>query len=371
MRPPILLLGLSLGLLADEPAPATHSNGEGAEFSFHGVLRGSAAPNPETGPTTATADEWFLFANHCHSAKSHDSFTPISVLLSQAALHGASSIAVTDHRTLAQCSDPDFYPQLGVYPICGEEWGSEGHAGLLNLPPDADPMDGWPLAEMVAEATALGASVIANHPFFDGDPWPEGRVSPGINGIEVWNGPWWWRQKAAVPNQRAVGWWQDHLEEGRRIFAIGGSDVHYVGLNPLFPCNYVLAAGPEPDLIQAAVEAGRMGISVDEDGPRTFLWADIDGDAEYEIPMGTNVAITSPTRLRIRIAVKKGKGDRLYLYTREGIVHSRRVDTAVWELRISALVDENTRDFIRVELRAGRTNYMRSLTNPIYVNYDD
>ena len=313
----------------------------------------------------------FLFANHCHSELSHDSATPVAVLLSQAALHGASAINVTDHRTLTQCSDDDFHPFLGVYPMCGEEWGSDGHAGLLNMPPDGDPMDGWTIPDMVLEATAQGATIVANHPFYEGDPWPEERVSEGIEGIEVWNGPWWWMLAATLPNQQATRWWQDHLEEGRRIFAIGGSDVHYVGLNPLRPCNYVLAEGPEPEAIQRAVEAGRLGISEDEKGPRAFLWADADGDGEYETPMGTDLEVASPTWIGIRIAVKKGKGDQLFLYTREGLVHSTKVDHKSWELRLAARVDATTRDFLRIELRGTLTNTMKSMTNPIYVNYGD
>ncbi|MAE71612.1 MAG: hypothetical protein CME06_14235 [Gemmatimonadetes bacterium] len=149
---------------------------------------------PSGGDSRSNELDWFLLANHCHTRASHDSSTPLTTLLAQAALHGFASINITDHRTLEACSYPSFEPSFGVIPICGEEWGSDGHAGLPNMPPDADSMDGWEIADMVPEARAIGATVIANHPFFSGDPWPEHRLSLGIEGIEVWNSIWWWPQ---------------------------------------------------------------------------------------------------------------------------------------------------------------------------------
>jgi hypothetical protein len=172
-------------------------------------------------------------------------------------------------------------------------------------------------------------------------------------------------------NQKAVRWWQDHLEEGRRLVAIGGSDVHYIGLNSLYPCNYVLAASNQPDDIQAAIDEGRLGISKDQDGPRVFAWADADGDLEYETPMGANLSVTSRKRIGVRVTVKNGNGRTLFLYTHQGVIWSKQVDSDDWELRASAMLDASSRTFLRAELRASDNNYMKSMTNPIYVNYVD
>ncbi|MAE71208.1 MAG: hypothetical protein CME06_12175 [Gemmatimonadetes bacterium] len=320
---------------------------------------------------TAESFDWYLLANHCHSEYSHDSSTDLELLLWETALRGADAMVLTDHRTYAGCSDDEFQPVLDMVPICGQEWGSSPHAGIIHVPADTDPMDGYSIPDMIDGVTAAGGTIVANHPFFDGDPWPEERLSAGIDVIEVWNGPWWWGTEAASKNQQAARWWQDHLEEGRRVSAIGGSDKHYVGLNPLYPCNYVYAASNQAEDIQDAIEAGRLGISRDESGPRVFLWADADGGLDYDLPMGSNISVTTPSRIYIRVPVKNGEGEKLFLYTHQGIVWSGTVDSANWELRASGVVEAGARAFVRAELRGTRTNYMKSMTNPIFANFPE
>ena len=308
---------------------------------------------------------WYELANHTHSEYSHDSETPVWLLIWSAGSHGAKSICITDHRDCESQMDQNFRKINGCTPIGGEEWGSgDCHIGLFNLE-YGDPMVGWTVEEMIPEALARGATIIVNHPF-GGTEWSYyPMLHDGIRGIEVWNGPWAW-----IDNHSAVTWWHEILCEGRIVIGIGGSDVHYFPLNPLLPCNYVLAESDDPDDIQDAVEGGRISISANENKVKCFLWCDTDLNGEFETAIGDNIIVQEPKFIRFGIEVYNGTGMKLTLFTSDEKVHSTVVgDGDPWIQKITAQVGPGTRDFLRLELRKGLFQLMYAMTNPILVNY--
>ena len=330
------------------------------------LLKLESVASEEAGLPTPDGLEWYRFANHTHSEYSHDSETPVGLLIWSAGSHGAKSISITDHRTMEACLDPHFQTIYGCTPICGEEWGGgSGHAGLINME-YGDPMEGWTVEEMIPEALSRGATIIVNHPFDTGTPWPHAPfLHEGIRGIEIWNGPWVW-----IDNQSAVNWWQDVMAEGRMVFGIGGSDVHYYPLNPLLPCNYVLSASSEPDDIQAGVDAGRISISMNEKKTTCFMWCDSDLNGSYETVLGDNIAVQAQKKIRFKIEIFLGEGLKLNLHTSQGNFHSRTVGSGnPWTMVVAATVGPQTKDFLRLEVRKGLLGNMWAITNPIFVNY--
>lgn len=329
------------------------------------VLNEGPAPEPVPLPAGLA---WYWFANHTHTEYSSDSSCPLERRIRGAAALGADAISITDHGNNDACSDPMFQTLDGCVPMCGEEWGSdfEGDVGLLNF--TGPSIGGGTLDQMIAIAESRGATIIANHPFVGSEPWLHEDLHFGIDGVEVWTSFLY----LFTGYQAAIDWWHGFAVNGRRVFGIAGSDDHYDSLTTLMPCNYTLAASPQPDDIQDAVEAGHMTLCSDANIERCLLWCDANGDGAYELTMGDNLAITSAADIRFRIEAYAAQGDTLQVFTKQGIVQTLTVGEGdPWRIDFTASVDRKTKDFVRAEIRREENvqNPLASLTNPIYINY--
>lgn len=356
-----ILPGLLVFLSVAIPAAAVN-------MTLQKTADGSAA-----GVTPPAGLRWVYFAHHTHTDYSDGRDTVKNRIL-EAASFGAQSISICDHNTIAQCSDPWFVEQDGCIPMRGDEWGGmgRGHACVLNMT-GSDPLDVKPngtlytVEEMIPQMLARGGTIFINHPFDDGNAWPTGFAQAGIRGVGAWTTPF--------PNADARGWWAAHINAGRMLVAIGESDHHLekwlsTGVsNSLMPCNYVLAASNQPADIQAAVEAGRISIAASKGAARAFVWCDQNGDGVYETPMGADVTVTQPKRLRFRVEVYDGAllGN-VMVYSRSAGVKYTIGSGTPWRMDFEADVTSETKDFIRAELR-DTFGVFQSLTNPIYVNH--
>jgi hypothetical protein len=342
---------------------------------------------------------WNSVVYHSHTQYSDGNLT-VQWLMLYAALSGVDAIAITDHRTLDQCRDPYFRETLGTWPIRGEEWGWDGHAGILGLSGD-EPIPNDSIDLMLAEAAERGGLVVINHPFGSGDPWPRDYLDEGIGAIEVWNTIWLTPfltegltpglpasgdldglDLAApylaagmgdeLPNPRAVAWWQGFLAEGRRIPAIGGVDFHYFPLPLWLPVCLVAAPDNTPEEILAATANGRLVIARDPTSPRVFISADADGDGVFEALTGDDITVTEPGEIRFLVEVEGGAGRLLRLWTAEGQLADVIIGPGrPWRLLLTADVDATTQDFLRAEVHSPVLDLiMLGLTNPIYVNYE-
>jgi len=332
------------------------------------------ADGSATGVTPPAGLNWIYFAHHTHTDYSDGRDTVQNRIL-EAASFGADIVSITDHNTIEQCNDPWFIEQDGCIPMRGDEWGGSGrgHACVLDMTGN-DPLDVKPggalytTEEMIPLMLARGATILINHPFEDGNPWPTGFAQAGIRGVGVWTTPF--------PNADARGWWSSHIAAGRMLVGIGESDNHLERIlctaisNSLVPCNYVLAASKQPADVQAAVEAGRIAVAGSKDAARTFVWCDQDGDGVYETPMGTNIVVTQPKRLRFRVEVYDGAllGN-VMVYSGSGGVKISSVNgSPCWRVDYEADVTSETKDYFRSELR-GAFGIFQSFSNPIYINY--
>ncbi len=315
---------------------------------------------------------WVYFAHHTHTDYSDGRDTVQNRIL-EAASFDADIVSITDHRTMEQCTDPWFIEQDGCIPMRGVEWGGGGHACILNMtgndPLDLKPGGGtYTIGETIPLALARGGTLFIAHPFDDGTPWPHGFAHAGIRGVGVWTTPF--------PNADARGWWASHITSGRILVGIGESDHHLERIlsteisNSLVPCNYVLAASKQPADVQAAVEAGRIAVAGAAGAARTFVWCDQDGDGVYETPMGTNIIVTQPKRLRFRVEVYGGTGilGNIMVYSGNGGVKTTLGSGDPWRLDYEADVTAATKDYLRSELR-GAFGVFQSFSNPVYINY--
>lgn len=334
-------------------------------FTPMGVLVIGEGPAAE-GIAAPPGYAWYKFANHTHTTYS-DGYLTVEERIQAAAADGADSISIQDHRTQAACSDPGFVSVGNCVPMCAEEWGSDGHLGMLNMEL-GDPMVGWPVEQAITGGLSRGATIIVNHPRNSGgDPWPYDDVQLGIHGVEVWSTLTYFFSGS----EASKAWWDELLAKGRTLFGIGGSDMHMSG-NNLSPCDYVLAASPQPDDLQQGIEAGNITISADKDSARCFVWCDANDDGVFETTMGGVVTVPASRTLVLRIEVYSGLGRTLKVVTKSGIVTTLTVGEGnPWRVDLEALVSPNTKDYMRAEIPdpADLLNPMDCITNPIYFNY--
>lgn len=178
---------------------------------------------------------------------------------------GCDFIATTDHNTVSQnfalpqqSSPVVFIPGI-------ELTTNRGHANLLGV---SDPLADFrvyredDMIRHLRTATELGATVVLNHTHCDYCPW-EWTFDVPYHAVEVWNGPWTER------NYRALQWWHAQLSAGKRIVAVGGSDVHrpHDFVKHAMPTTWVFATSRTGNGILQAVRQGRVFISYAADGP--------------------------------------------------------------------------------------------------------
>jgi hypothetical protein len=238
---------------------------------------------------TTAADGWLRGDLHMHSEHS-DGWDTVATVIDIAeylehptflAHHpeyqgsGLDFIAMTDHRTVAQNSDPDFVSDRLVL-IPSEEFGSPGHANLpgvlefVDHDPDDDGVTVEDIQGAIAEAHAQGALFSPNHPFTPHIPFPWDVT--GFDTIEIWNSGWilasppmsvaeldaWEASRGTASpifrrglqtqgrgaSGQALTWYEALLSRGRHVGLVGGSDRHAVLMNG-FPTTYVQAASAD------------------------------------------------------------------------------------------------------------------------------
>jgi hypothetical protein len=250
---------------------------------------------PQAHPATlpkATTPGWYRGDLHMHTAHSDGGCTtgdaprapcPVyrTVLAAQAA--GLDFIAITDHNTTSQAEAmAELQPAFpGLLLIPGREVTTfQGHANVFGPTVFIDFRLGSTsvptIGDLQRAVTAASGVFSINHPAV-----PSGEICMGcgwtaqdtdygaVQAIEVANGG----------NEKALGgfegvlsgvpFWEAHLNQGRRITAVGGSDNHDAGIphdKPSAigrPATVVHAEGLSTEAILAGLRAGRVFIDLD------------------------------------------------------------------------------------------------------------
>jgi len=251
-------------------------------------------------------------------------------------------IAVTDHRTVAGHSDPDFgHDYLAV--VGGEEFGSDGHAGIwgqqthVNHEVVGAESRAQRIVDAVDEAHAQGALFSPNHPTDPGDMW--GWTIDGIDAMEVWNGPWgvmsapsteadldgWVASNGSenpairsaialtgvTADAQALRFWQNVLSLGIHVPPVGGGDRHML-LPAGLPTTTVLTESWDRDGVLAGLAAGGTFVSRSPSGPQVVLNATVEGET---YSMGA--ALPGATEVVVSWSVSRASGGSVSFVTGE------------------------------------------------------
>ncbi len=279
----------------------------------------SAAAPPRPTPPQRGAG-WYRGDLHTHTHHSDAANFTVADLLRLARAYRLDFVFLTDHNTISGLAEMEAAATPDLLTAGGIElttfWG---HALCLGarawvdwrVRPDDDTMG------RIAAATYASDQVfIIAHPQSDSDPgctgcaWRYGLMMPGnARLVEIWNGPW----RGDSNNEDALALWYDWLNQGWRLYATAGTDVHgsdHAGdAIPAFSVIYAealteaallkalrvghlyLSAGPEL-LLQARDAAGAIWMSGDTVSlPATFTasWA--------RCPAGAQVRLIANGRL--------------------------------------------------------------------------
>jgi len=260
---------------------------------------------------------WYRGDLHVHTEYSHDSSVPVAEWIAAAVTAGLDFLAITDHRNVDHLFDPDWHSDE-VLLLSGIEWGGPGHGNIFGLRTDntCDYNDFDQVIASWTRARLQGAVQSVNHYGDDAEYWdgffaerPEALQL--LDAFEVWNT--WWGVEVGT-NRSSIDRWDELLDEGHHLAAVGGSDTHYI-LFPLgFPTTVVHATSLTPLAVLEGIRKGRTYIcnpypyTIDPSGgedatsslfsdigpwPELIFEADGDGDGSYEsmlgdvVPLGT------------------------------------------------------------------------------------
>jgi len=312
------------------------------------------------------AGRWLKGDLHCHTLHS-DGANTVREIVENAVSLRLDFLAVTDHNTNTHHAELEGFAGLPIILIPGEEvttyWGHANTWGLREWVDFrcADEESIKAVQRWVRERRAM---LSINHAKCIGPPW----LFRGwdYDCMEVWQAPW------RFYNWESLEKWDGLLQSGRRVVAVGGSDVHSVppaaprhphGLAE--PTTWVYAEPSEAGIL-AAIRAGHAYISDAPRGAHLSLWADEDGDGKYEKMMGDAVA---PKAVRFRVDVTGGMDRRLWIMSDGAPIDIISITRP--ETQVEFTLDMSGRKYVRAELRGWRGNPSRgevvwAMTNPVW-----
>ncbi|HVV86889.1 MAG TPA: CehA/McbA family metallohydrolase [Kofleriaceae bacterium] len=275
--------------------------GQAGHYTIDVELRDAATLAP--GPRAAWAPvvlsherRWYAGDFHVHSLESGDARAMLDQIVDLARQRGLDFVEISDHNTSAQIPRIAARQQglADLLLLRGAEITTyRGHLNGIGIGAYVDHrvgLDGVGGATIADAVAAQGGALAVNHPALD--------VGEACIGCALHLDDLPWTKVAAVEIQtgnteltdaiftpRAIALWDQALDAGDRIAAIGGSDDHRAGTDTGpgaarigSPTTMVLADELSEAAIVAAVEAGRTVVKLHgPDDPMVELTA-VDAD---------------------------------------------------------------------------------------------
>ena len=248
--------------------------------------------------TTATPDftrianpnpGWYRGDLHSHTIHS-DASWDVPELVAAARAQGLDFLALTDHNTVSPLAEVAALTTDGFLTLGGQElttfWG---HAVCLGAHEWVD----WRVTRAGDGMTAIARQLYADgrlyiiaHPKDVGDPyctgcrWVYPEMMPGAARlVEVWNGAWLGpHEEDRNKNVDGLALWYEWLNQGHRLIATAGSDVHGPSGYAVHPgFNVVYAEALSEAALLTALAAGHLYLSC---GPMLDFTADTAAGAQ-------------------------------------------------------------------------------------------
>ncbi len=234
-------------------------------------------PQPwQPGKVAARGVGWYRGDLHAHTIHS-DGTLDVPELVRFWKERGADFMTLSDHNTISGLAQVRSYADDSLLTMGGIELSTYwGHAVAVGVHEwfDWRKLDGTQITmpELAQRVIDAGNLYTIAHPMNAGDPmccgcrWEHYDMMPGnALAVEVWNGYW------GPHNQEALSWFYHWLNEGYRMTAVSGTDLHRLPVNEgRGALNVVYAQELSEAAIIAAIKAGHSYISA---GPEFILTA--------------------------------------------------------------------------------------------------
>lgn len=364
-----------------------------AEYTAEIYLSNSVDPPrvpPQQRIALSNAPGWYKGDLHAHTGQSDGNCPsmagrkvpcPEFKVLEAAVARGLDFLAVTDHNTtstyLSLMRWQDYFDRLLL--IRGREITTfHGHTNVYGTSEWIDFRLGGSLTanQFADRVHSLGAILSLNHPAA-----PSGEVCMGcgwtadpaiddrkVDAIEVVNGSEVETAFSGIPM------WQERLQRGFRVTAIGGSDDHESGTRPASgrpvgtPTTVVYARELSESAVLDAIRAGHVYIKTQAPtGPDVFFSADA---ARQHAIMGDDLRLANSERADFAVQVLNGAGGKVEVIRdgkRTELIPEAGVSQA-HEVKRFRITGDGQRHWYRINFRAADGTLV-TLTNAIYENF--
>lgn len=219
------------------------------------------------GATAPRGAGWYRGDLHGHTLHSDGSWD-VRDFVRYARDYRLDFVTLTDHNTVSPLAEHDSYSANDLLTMGGIELTTyHGHALALGVRDWLEwrtTLDNLGMPEAARRALDAGALYIIAHPMSVGDPWCTGcdwqypDMMPGsARCVEVWNGPW----GDMSNNERSLALWYGWLNEGCRMVATAGTDIHGPLNDPYPGFNVVYADELSEQAILDAIRRGHLYLS--------------------------------------------------------------------------------------------------------------
>jgi hypothetical protein len=305
---------------------------------------------------------WYRGDLHAHSLHS-DASWDVPDLVQFARDQKWDFVSLTDHNTVSGLPQHESLGGDDLLTMGGLELTTYyGHAVVLGTRQwfewRLDTEEKLTMPQLAQRALDSGALFITAHPMAPGDPvcsgchWEFEDMLPGNSpAVEIWNGAW------RPHNQQALDLYYQWLNEGHRLVATAGSDMHGTPTQeyPLGAVNVIYAE----DLTEAAIlKAIRQGHSYLSAGPELILSGRSESGVEV---MAGDLLPKEAAAIRVMWAGADG-GDTLR-FNVDGRTHAEQTADAAGEA--SWAFAPGQARWCNAELRDSQ-NRLRAVTNPIF-----
>jgi hypothetical protein len=362
-----------------------------AGAQFGPTLRAEAGI--QLGPTLRTETGWYRGDLHMHTAHSDGSCfsrrlqrvpCPVFLTAKTAAERGLDFIAITDHNTISHANAmrelQPYYDDLLLIP--GREITTfQGHANLfgsvamLDFRLGSSDVPDW--NALLEDVEHTGGVVSINHPVRPsgeqcmGCGWtPRGDINYAqMQAVEVVNG-----YDADTPFS-GIGFWEQLLDRGYTLTAIGGSDNHDALLPATgggragvigTPTTVIYADSLSTDGIVSGIRRGRVYIDVAGTHDRAL---DVTARKDKQLAhMGDTLTASRGARVDFEGTVNAVVGGEVEVILdgrRAPLLKNSHIDSAAWSFRFQWRGD-GKRHWIRLNVRDAE-GHLALIGNPIYV----
>jgi MYXO-CTERM domain-containing protein len=336
---------------------------------------------PYTPVVLESVRRWYSGDFHVHSRESGDAPATFEQITALARERGIDFVALSDHNTVAQHDLMSAF-QAGVSDVLlvrsAEVTTYGGHGNAFGFERYIDHrvgLDGVSAQSIIAAVKEQGGLFSINHPGFTlgdaciGCEWEHADTPwSSVDAIEIHTGNY--DVSIGIFTPRALQLWDQMLDQGHRITAIGGSDDHRAGIDlnafqsPIgSPTTVVLADQLSEAGILAGVAQGRVVVKLrGPDDP--FVDLVVTGADGVTGGIGDTVA---GSHVSVEARVQGGQGMELVMVRSGQIVDRVAIDAADWTHVFEYDISEASGlERFRAHVVA---EYDVTITNHVYVEY--